>query len=47
MLFFKGFSEIQNGRHRSTAFFFVGAKTLSQNLFTFYNHIPHDIEICR
>ena len=29
--------------------FFVGAKTLqiSQKLFTFYNHIPHDMEMCR
>ena len=29
--------------------FFGGAKTqtMSQKLFTFYNHIPHDMEMCR
>ena len=28
---------------------FEGAKTqkISQKLFTFYNHIPHDMEMCR
>ena len=29
--------------------FFCVSKTqeISQKLFTFYNHIPHDIEMCR
>ena len=34
---------------RSQLNFFVGAKTLqiSQKLFTFHNHFPHDMEMCR
>ena len=45
---FKDATKIQNGHQRSTPKFFVGAKTqkLSQKLFKFYNHIPHDMEMC-
>ena len=47
---FKDATEIQNGHQRSTPKFFVGRKnfkTSSQKLFKFYNHIPHDMEMCR
>ena len=37
-------------KFKMAARFFVSAKTLklgSQNLFKFYDHIPHDMEMCR
>ena len=43
--FLQGFTKIQNSRHRSMSNF-LGRKN-SQKLCTFYNHIPHDIEMCR
>ena len=42
-------TKFQNGHQRSTPKFFVSAKTLklSQKLFKFYYHIPHNMEMCR
>ena len=41
---FKGFAEIQNGRHRAILFFW--GRKISRKLFKFYNHIPHHMEMC-
>ena len=39
---FEGFAEIQNGRHGSNSIF-LRLQELSRK---FYNHIPHDMEMC-
>ena len=45
----QGFTEIQNGRHRSTLIFWwrKNSKTLSRKLFKFNYHIPHNMEMCK
>ena len=47
--FFRDANKIHNGCQRSALKNVVGAKTLklSQKLFKFYYHIPHDMEMCR
>ena len=47
-VFFKVLLEIQNAATDQLQYF-GGRKNLknSQKLFTFYNHIPHDMEMCR
>ena len=46
--FFKGFVEIQNGRHGSISIFLRSQrlKNLSRKLLKFYYHIPHNMEMC-
>ena len=42
---FQGFVEIQNGRHESISIL-LRLQKLGRKLFKFYNHIPHDMEMC-
>ena len=47
---FEDFTEIQNGRHVWTSYFFVGAKFFKnwhEKKIIFYNHITHHLEMCR
>ena len=43
---FQCFTEIENGRHGTISIFLYEQKLnakISHKLFTFYNHIPHDM----